>query len=177
MPLLRLIGLCLVFAQSALADTPCRIGAYVRPDVPGNPVVVDAPADGAADLGVMPMVNDADRGRMGASATITEVKNGYAAVTDIRPYQGQMLEQSGWVSARDLGFVVQTSKGFAAPDPASNVIWTGVDWISSDMFTTILDCKGEWVALQMADIAIAAPVWVRGTCAGQETTCDSVTGD
>lgn len=164
-------------ADAALADARCGFGAFVRPDVAGAPVVVDAPADGAAHLGAMPMVNDAERGMMGAAAQVTDVKNGFAAVTDVSAWDGEKADLEGWVSARDLAFVVQTGKGFAAPDPASEVLWQGDDWIMPDMIAGIVDCQGEWVALELADNAAKAPVWVRGVCSGQETTCDGVKGD
>ena len=164
-------------AGAAVADARCGFDAFVRPEVVGAPVVVDAPADGAAHLGAMPMVNDPERGMMGAGVRVTDVKNGFAAVTDVRAWEGEKADLQGWVSARDLAFVVQTGKGFAAPDPASEVVWQGDDWIMPDMIAGIVDCQGEWVALQLADAAVQAPVWVRGVCAGQETTCDGVQGD
>lgn len=171
-----LVGLGVV-SNAAFANTRCGFGAFVRTDVAGAPVVVDAPADGAAHLGAMPMVNDAERGMMGAGAQVTDVKNGFAAVTDVSAWDGEKTDLQGWVSARDLAFVVQTAKGFAAPDPASEVLWQGEDWIMPDMIADIVDCQDEWVALELADNAAKAPVWVRGVCSGQETTCDGVKGD
>ncbi len=166
-----------MMATTAVAETACGFGAVVRSDVVGAPVVVDAPADGAAHLGAMPMIDDPERGMMGAKAMVTDVQNGFAEVTDVSAWNGEATDLQGWISARDLAFVVQTAKGFAAPDPASEVLWQGDSWIMPDMIAGLVDCQGEWVALELADKAANGPVWVRGVCAGHDATCDGVKGD
>lgn len=177
MTLLRLSFVTAVLVSFALpvaAEGGCNIPAFVRPNLPGAPVVVDAPADGAAHLGAMPMVNDPERGMMGALAVVTAVKNGFAAVTGVKPWAGEPVALEGWVMARDLAFMVQTTKGFAGPDEAADVLWSG-EAIYPDMFAGIEACQGEWVGLRLA--GVADPVWVRGVCAAQNGGCDGVTGD
>lgn len=166
----------LLIPNAAMAD--CTIPAYVRSEAPGAPVILSAPDAGAEQVGVMPMVNDSERGMMGGHALITDIRDGYAAVTQVAGWDNPALTApDGWVSAADLVFVAQTQKGFAAPDAASQVLWQGQDWIYPDMIAMLEACDGEWVALRLLDAPPADPIWVRGICAGQETTCDGVTGD
>ena len=162
--------------QAALAD--CAIPAYVRSEVPGAPAILAAPEAGAEQVGVVPMANDSERGMMGGHALITDIRHGYAAVTQVAAWDNpDRTGPDGWVSTADLVFVAQTQKGFAAPDAASQLLWQGQDWIYPDMIATLAACDGEWVALTLVDGSPTAPFWVRGICAGQETTCDGVGGD
>ncbi|MGL4309113.1 MAG: hypothetical protein ACRCSU_01400 [Paracoccaceae bacterium] len=168
--------LALVLPQTAIAE--CAIPAFVRADAPGAPVILSAPEDGSEQIGAVPMVNDDERGMMGGEATITDIRNGYAHLSKITAWDNRdVTAPDGWVSAADLAFVVQTAKGFAAADATAQMLWQGDDWIYPDMFTTLEACEGAWVALRMADPKISDPIWVRGVCGGQETTCDGVQGD
>ena len=171
-----LLSLALLAAPPLHAE--CTLDAYVRSDVPGVPVILSAPAADAPVIGAMPMVNDAERGRMGAAARIVDIRDGFAAVRQIAAWDNHDLSApDGWVAAADLTFVVQTQKGFDQPDPAAKVVWQGDDWIYPDMIAEPVACQGDWVALRLADAKDPAPVWVRGVCGGQETTCDGVKGD
>ena len=168
--------LLLVMAQAAQAE--CHIPTFVRSTAIGEPAILSAPSPDAAVLGSMPMVEDPERGPMGAEALIVEIRDGYADLRRVVAWSDpDRTAPDGWVDAAELGFVVQTEKGFAQPDPSSEVVWQGQDWIYTDMIDTLLACEGEWVALQMVDAKTPDPVWVRGVCNGQETTCDGVQGD
>ena len=165
----------LIAAGPAFAGGTCALQGTITPTAPGVPAIVDAAADGAGHLGRMPMVQDPERGVMGPSFIITDVQNGYAFVTDVKPWEGVESVPEGWVSTDDITFVAQTTKGFAAPDGSAAVLWTSTDWIYPDMIAKISGCSGEWAELRLH--GQPEPVWVRGTCGNQDTTCDGVSGD
>ncbi|MCU0908519.1 MAG: hypothetical protein MUF73_14030 [Rhodobacteraceae bacterium] len=172
-----MVGAGDVAAETVRGQDLCAVDAYVRPGLTKAPPLRASPAEGSPVTGHLPMVHDPDRGWMGPSVVITGIREGHAGVRDIRVWDGEDIPLTGWIATPALAFVVQTYRGFAAPDPSAPVVWSGDDWITPDRIADILDCRGEWVALRLLDPAIAAPVWVRGVCGGQETTCDGVQGD
>ncbi|WP_284164836.1 hypothetical protein [Frigidibacter sp. SD6-1] len=117
---------CLALAglPSHAALAACTLPAFVRSEVPGASAILAAPTTGAAQIGNVPMVDDPDHGRMGGEVTITDIRDGYAAITDVHAWG----------------------------DPDRTALW-------------------------LADQRTEAPIWVRGICGAQETTCDGVTGN
>lgn len=172
-----LLPALLVFpALPLLADPACNVPAFVASSAPGAPVIVDAPADGAADLGAMPMVQDPDRGRVGPSFMITEISNGYAHVNTVRAFGSDKTAPDGWVATTDLAVVAQTTKGFAAPDPSSAVVWQSAEGLATDQIVALTGCQGAWVELRLHG-AGQTPVWLRGLCDLQQPNCDGAKGD
>ncbi|MCY1128046.1 hypothetical protein OU426_14375 [Frigidibacter sp. RF13] len=141
-------------------------------------MILAGPDAAAVRIGTVPMVDDPDHGRMSGELTITDIRDGYAAVTGVHAWGNpDQTAPDGWVNVADLAFVAQTQKGFTAPDPTADVIWQDEDWIYPDRIAQLVACEGDWVALRLADQKTDAPIWVRGICGAQETTCDGTTGD
>lgn len=94
---------------------------------------------------------------------------------------------AGWIAFADVYFTMQTQTGFARPDASSRKVLAAEDWISREMITAILDCRGEWLKLAVRPGdgegtlprhgALTVVGWFRGFCGIEETTCDGVTGD
>jgi hypothetical protein len=167
---------CLLAPLCANAQDRCAVQGMIDPTAIGSPVIVDAAADGAAHLGHMPMVEDADRGRVGPSFVVTDVQNGFAYVTAVQAFDGATTAPDGWIATTDIRFVGQTHKGFAAPDAAAAVVWQSQDWLYPDAIAELTACQGDWAEVRLLD-APGTAVWLRGTCANQQTTCDGTKGD
>lgn len=88
---------------------------------------------------------------------------------------------AGWISARYVGFDLQSDKAFAAPDPKSRLIasaWNDADGIHGFGYRNPSECRGAWVRLLVTDRqGRESPAWARGVCNNQETTCDGAAGD
>lgn len=168
----------LLLATPLWAEPACTLAGFTKPTAPGSPVVFDAPMATANRLGVVPRTEDPDYGVMGGNFLIDEVQGEYAHITNVLAwYSSDETGPDGWILAADIAFTVQATKGYAAPDRASQVIYTGKDWIYPDQINTLLGCKDDWAHLSFSDAAGEQTAWLRGVCSGQETTCDGVDGD
>lgn len=165
--------------------TACAIRGGWSEDIdPAGLNVRAGPSETATIVGKLPparYVAEFER-EMRSGFGIREVRGGWVRIADPVDPEGKALGvKEGWVSARHVGFDLQTDKAFAEPDPSSAVVGrtTFVDGREERFaWRDLAECRGEWV--RMTFTAVGAPPrqgWARGVCGGQETSCDGAKGD
>lgn len=185
-----------VQAMAAAVPEPpgnqCEIGGWSR-DLSRRGLVVRAgPSAKSAETGrlqpIIPYEGGLHSGR-GVGFAIVEARNGWfriqsiqtpAVVTeDGKPVDVEWRQSKieGWIPGKAIFFVLQTFKGFAAPDPNSPVLFQSDDWYGPKDWLRVADCSGEWVQIAYGHPKREKFAWFRGVCAMQETTCDGVKGD
>jgi hypothetical protein len=161
---------------------------YVRQDrLP--PVVRAAPSFAAPIIGRMthqlPPGEDEYRG---VDILVTAISGDFVKIEPVKAdaEYGIAATPGGWLPFGDVYFVMQTSAGFARPDPESRQVYAIDDWVYRNMIVRLLDCRGEWLKLVVSenyeeDGEHRSPPlvtgWFRGFCGVEETTCDGVKGD
>lgn len=172
------IGALCLLASPLIAEQNCQLSGYISSEVPGAPVIFDAPSATATPIGTVPRTEDADYGVMGGSFLLDNIQGDYAHITNVDAwYSSDETGPGGWILASDIVFTVQSTKGFAAADATSEVTYETDDWIYHDQIDTLLGCQDEWAHLRFTDAKGQHTAWMRGICSNQETTCDGVLGD
>lgn len=159
------------------SDDPgqCSVPAYASAG--RKPIkVFEAPRGSADTLGYLPVSKDEDGKRKGAYVTIVSMQQGWALIADAASWDNSEQGPNGWVEARHLRLALQTSLGFASPNPDSTIV-VATDWLMPNQILKLEDCEGEWVKARVLTKGQGRSGWFRGACANQETTCDGVVGD
>jgi hypothetical protein len=171
----RLILAVCLLPLPAAAQSTCAFDAYTDFDNPA-PAIHAAPSADSAQVGIAPHGTEADDGfAFGADVTVTAMQDGWARVTNVVSWNDQPTAPDGWIDGAGIMFTAQTDVMFAAPDPASEVVW---DMTGTPYIDVLLDCDGEWAKVSFADDdEVTHTGWVRGICSTQETTCDGIFGD
>ncbi|MEN4922609.1 hypothetical protein ABE485_28325 [Achromobacter spanius] len=206
--LLALAALVLSPALSAQADssvaawtpagpTACGFSGWTTNEKPAIPVRAAASAQ-AEVLGSLPTTRgdspDPDIDYYSVTFDVTEARDGWLKIRNAsddmtggevsrpRPvYQGE-----GWIEAADAQVGIQSARGYARPDVASErLLDLGDDWLTERAtLRGIAACQGDWLLLDYEmrhsdKWELLAPedrtrgrAWFRGVCSTAETTCD-----
>lgn len=164
------------------AGTACDIrGGWSEDKDPAGLNVRAGPSPTAPIVGKLPPPRyDPDFEReMKADFDILEIRDGWVRIGMKDPDDWSPAyprPPAGWISARYVGFDLQSDKAFAAPDPKSRLIasaWETADGIHAFGYRYPSECRGRWVRLLVTDRqGRESPAWARGVCNNQETTCD-----
>ena len=171
----RILTAIFLLPLPAAAQSICAFDAYTDFANPA-PAIHAGPSPNSSQIGTAPHGTEAVDGfAFGAYVTVTEMQDGWAHVTNVVAWNDQTTAPDGWINGDDIQFTAQTDVMFAAPDPASDVVWETNNY---SYIKTLLDCDGEWAKVIMrTDNEVDFTGWVRGICAVQETTCDGTFGD
>ena len=182
---MRLVAFLLaVSAGPVWGQVPCGFTAFALSET-ADPSIHAGPSPETPVLGHAPSQQDAPGDTIwGASMWVVEMRDGWAQVKEVSPHDGSVLELEGWIRATDLYVSIQTEVVYAAPDPASDVVYAGWEWPRAE---ALLDCRGDWVKVRFMSFVETTPDdwveagmkvgWLRGVCGNQETTCDGLMGD
>lgn len=165
--------------------TACGIrGGWSDDKDPAGLNVRAAPSANAAILGRLPTARyEAEFERdMRSGFAIVEVRDGWVRIREAYDPAGKALDlPEGWISARHVGFDLQTDKAFAEPDPTSAVVaktrfTNGVE--RRFAWRDLAGCRGAWVRMTFTGAdGVEKSGWARGVCNSQETSCDGAKGD
>lgn len=189
-------------ASNASAWTPpgptaCRFSAWTSNDKPEIAVRASASAE-AKVVGSLPTTPgdspDPDIDYYSVTFDVSEAREGWLKIgnasddktggDDSQPrpvYRGE-----GWIEAADARVGIQSARGYARPDAASErLLDLHDDWLTERAtLRGIVACEGEWLLLdyELRNSAKFEPLapkdrtrgraWFRGVCASEETTCD-----
>jgi hypothetical protein len=165
------------FSCPALADEICQISASAKSGAYVKVPIHVAPTSTSDVDELAPEYRDEATGAiLGARFVVTEMRNGWAHVTDVTDWSRTVPGPDGWISVVNIVLAPQTYRGFAVASPSSKVAWEGDNWPLAE---ALIDCKGEWgkVRLRAAAEAEVVTAWVRGFCDDQSAPCEGATGD
>lgn len=172
-----ILWVTVLVGSPAIAQDACQIAASARTGSFMKVPIHAAPTSTSEVLEVAPEYRDEATGAVhGARFVVTEMRNGWARVTNVTDWSQTVSISGGWIGAINIALSPQTYRGFAVASPGSKVVWEGTNWPAADV---LIDCKGEWgkVRLRTGDDAEAVTAWVRGFCDDPSGTCEGVTGD
>jgi hypothetical protein len=169
-----LIAFCFL-PLPATAQSVCAFDAYTDFGNPA-PAIHAGPSASSAQVGTAPHGSEVEDGfAFGAYVTVTEMRSGWAHVTNVVSWNDKTTAPDGWINGDDIQFTAQTDVMFVEPDPSTDVVWKMNDY---SYIKALLDCDGEWAKVIIStDNEVDFTGWVRGICATQETTCDGTFGD
>jgi hypothetical protein len=166
-----------VLGSPAMAQDACQIAASAKAGSFMKVPIHAAPTSTSELLDVAPEYQDPATGtNLGARFVVTEMRNGWARVTNVTDFSQTVPGPDGWIGAINIALAPQTFRGFAVASPSSKLVWEGTAWPTAEV---LVDCKGEWgkVRLRSAADAETVTAWVRGFCDTPGTACEGVTGD
>jgi hypothetical protein len=167
-----------LLGSPAMAQEACQIAASARTTGTFTKVPIHAaPTSTSEVLEIAPEYLDPTSGNaLGARFVVTEMRNGWAHVTNVTDWSQTVVGPDGWIGAINIALAPQTFRGFAVASPSSKIVWEGAAWPVAEV---LLECKGEWgkVRLRGAADAESVTAWVRGFCDDPTGTCPEVTGD
>lgn len=174
-------------AVAAAAPNGCTIGGWsIVTEAGGVPVRAD-PSPGAPIVGRLPPAVDYEGGLFsgrGPEFSIVEADGGWFRIANVYvqtvkedDVEEVPLDVTGWIPGRAIYFGLQTYKGFAKPDPTSEVVYRFGELSHPRDWLAVTDCLGEWAQIAYGTPQDEKRMWVRGICAAQETSCDGVKGD
>ncbi len=186
-----------VAAWTPAAPTACGFSGWTTNDKPGIPVRAEASAQ-AEVVGELPTTRgegpDPEIDYYSVTFDVTEARDGWLKIKNAsddmtagesgrpRPvYRGE-----GWIQAADAQVGIQSARGYARPDAASErLLDLGDDWLTERAtLRGIVACEGDWLLLdyEMRNSDKFEPLapkdrtrgraWFRGVCSSSETTCD-----
>lgn len=179
-------------APAELPGNQCEIGGWSTDSSRRGLAVRARPSVKSAVIGRLQSVISYEGGLhsgRGVEFAIVEARNGWFRIQNIQTpgivtedrepvdVEWRPSKTEGWIPGKAIFFVLQTFKGFAAPDPNSPVLFQSDDWYGPKDWLRVADCSGEWVQIAYGDPKRERFAWFRGVCAMQETTCDGVEGD
>ncbi|WP_348995401.1 hypothetical protein ABFG95_02355 [Achromobacter sp. HNDS-1] len=195
-----------VIAASAQAEAPagattCAFSAWANYDKPSI-TVRDAPSASAKALGQIPARPAAGEPEYSYSVTfdVKEARDGWLRIANASDAYNEeeyperaprkLYKGEGWIRADDARVGIQSARGYAWPDAASQrLVDLGSDWLTEmGKIQGIRACHEDWVLLdylvdrkrspqdEIVERAkgeqLAGRAWFRGLCDVQETTCD-----
>lgn len=181
------------------AQTACTLEGWAVDRDPRGLNVRAAPSAQARVLGTLPPLSvSEDRPDFGVPFRITASRDGWLRIEGAKDDPSRSggaaratYAGSGWISGGFVRFKVQSAHGHRAPDAASERIVDLGDDALTDLarLTRVVACSGDWALVEfvpekrrdpatqaLLDATDRSPrrAWFRGTCANQETSCDSV---
>lgn len=190
-----------VQAEVPAGATTCAFNAWANYDKPSI-TVRDAPSASAKALGQIPARPAAGEPEYSYSVTfdVKEAKDGGLRIANASDAYNEdeyperaprkLYKGEGWILADDARVGIQSARGYAKPDAASQrLVDLGSDWLTEvGKIQGIRACQGDWVLLdylvdrkrspqdEIVERAkgerVAGRAWFRGLCDVQETTCD-----
>lgn len=190
-----------VQAEAPAGATACAFSAWANYDKPSI-TVRDAPSAGAKALGQIPARPAAGEPEYSYSVTfdVMEAKDGWLRIANASDAYNEdeyperaprkLYKGEGWILADDARVGIQSARGYARPDAASQrLVDLGSDWLTEmGKIQGIRACHEDWVLLdylvdrkrspqdEIVERAkgerLAGRAWFRGLCDVQETTCD-----
>ncbi|WP_025137690.1 SH3 domain-containing protein [Achromobacter sp. DH1f] len=186
-----------VTAWTPPGATTCSFSGWTNDEKPVVQVRA-APSSQAKVLGTLPTTRgegpDPTIDYYSVTFDVAEARDGWLRIKNAsdaktgndqsrpRPvYQGE-----GWIEAGDANIAIQSARGYARPDPASQRLLDLQDnWLTERAKVQgIVACDGQWLLLDYeirnSDKFEALPpkdrtrgrAWFRGICEISETTCD-----
>ena len=169
--------------------TACDFGALANDHTPEGLNIRAEPRADSAILGRLPVLENPYHEKVAAELHVIGVRNGWFLIEDAAypdndfPKRPSVYSGRGWVSGKLLStqFRMRTLK--AAPDENAADVVEIVDDYGA---TAILDCKRDWLRVEMPlstkNYSVipklpsdgpkgAARGWTHGVCANQRTTC------
>ncbi|OCZ68673.1 hypothetical protein A7P25_12875 [Achromobacter xylosoxidans] len=195
-----------VIAAASQADAPagptaCAFSAWANYEKPSI-TVREAPSADAKALGQIPAKPVAGEPEYSYSVTfdVKEARDGWLRIANASDAYNEeeyperaprkLYKGEGWILADDARVGIQSARGYARPDAASQrLVDLGSDWLTEmGKIKGIRACHEEWVLLDYLvdrkrspqdDIVarakgeqLAGRAWFRGLCEAQETSCD-----
>lgn len=186
-----------VAAWTPPGPTACAFSGWTTNQKPE--ILVRAEASATSDvLGSLPTTlgdgPDPDIDYYSVTFDVTEARDGWLKIKNAsddmtggdvsqpRPvYRGE-----GWIEAADAQVGIQSARGYARPDIATErLLDLGHDWLTERAtLQGIVACEGDWLLLdyemrnneKFERLApkdrVRGRAWFRGLCASAETTCD-----
>ena len=173
----NLIFLGVMLASPAMAQNACQIAASAKTTAFAKVPIHAAPVSTSEVLDIAPEYQaDGSGPALGAKFIVTEMRGGWARVTGVTDWSGEVTVSDGWIGATNVVLRAQTNRAFTVASASSKVVWEGADYPVAEV---LLECKAEWgkVRLRSADGTGAATGWVRGFCDDPASGCEGVTGD
>jgi len=183
-------------------STPCAFSAWTSFQADAPIPVRNGPSPSADIVGYLPVAADEDEeGPASIEFDVVEAgPDGLKIDNASDPVEPDDAGQSvaprefhrgaGWIANDMIQFGVQSSLGYARPDPESPIVLDiGSDWLTDSAYIdAVRGCSGEWVLLDYTLYAYQTEsggraeypledrkkgtAWFRGLCANQYTTCD-----
>ncbi|MFY2836203.1 hypothetical protein [Achromobacter xylosoxidans] len=187
--------------EAPAGATTCAFSAWANYDKPSI-TVRDAPSAGAKVLGQIPARPAAGEPEYSYSVTfdVREAKDGWLRIANASDAYNEeeyperaprkVYKGEGWIRADDARVGIQSARGYARPDAASQrLVDLGSDWLTEmGKIQGIRACHEDWVLLdylvdrkrspqdeiveRVQGERLAGRAWFRGLCDVQETTCD-----
>jgi hypothetical protein len=171
--------------------TACDFGAFANDHTREGLNIRAEPRAGSAILGRLPVIESVYHEKVAADFNVIGVRNGWFLIEGAS-YPGNDLPKNrppvyggrGWVSGKLLTTQFRMRSLKAAPDEnAADVV---VEVVDDYGVTAILDCKGDWVRIEMLlstkDYSLKPKLpsdgprntvrgWTQRPCNDQRTTC------
>lgn len=188
-------------AEAPKGPTACAFSAWANYDKPSITVRA-APSASAKALGQIPARPAAGEPEYSYSVTfdVKEAKDGWLRIANASDAYNEdeyperaprkLYKGEGWIRADDARVGIQSARGYARPDAASQrLVDLGSDWLTEmGKIQGIHACHEDWVLLdylvdrkrspqdEIVERAkgerLAGRAWFRGLCDVQETSCD-----
>ncbi|KWU22039.1 hypothetical protein [Achromobacter xylosoxidans] len=187
--------------EAPAGATTCAFSAWANYDKPSI-TVRDAPSASAKALGQIPVRPAAGEPEYSYSVTfdVKEAKDGWLRIANASDAYNEdeyperaprkLYKGEGWIRADDARVGIQSARGYAKPDAASQrLVDLGSDWLTEmGKIQGIRACHEDWVLLdylvdrkrspqdeiveRVQGERLAGRAWFRGLCDVQETSCD-----
>ncbi|MCZ8437110.1 hypothetical protein [Achromobacter xylosoxidans] len=187
--------------EAPAGATTCAFSAWANYDKPSI-TVRDAPSAGAKVLGQIPAKPAAGEPEYSYSVTfdVKEAKDGWLRIANASDAYNEdeyperaprkLYKGEGWIRADDARVGIQSARGYARPDAASQrLVDLGSDWLTEmGKIQGIRACHEDWVLLdylvdrkrspqdeiveRVQGERLAGRAWFRGLCDVQDTSCD-----
>ncbi|WP_172965839.1 hypothetical protein [Achromobacter xylosoxidans] len=187
--------------EAPAGATTCAFSAWANYDKPSI-TVRDAPSASAKALGQIPARPTAGEPEYSYSVTfdVKEAKDGWLRIANASDAYNEdeyperaprkLYKGEGWIRADDARVGIQSARGYARPDAASQrLVDLGSDWLTEmGKIQGIRACHEDWVLLdylvdrkrspqdeiveRVQGERLAGRAWFRGLCDVQETSCD-----
>lgn len=188
-------------AEAPAGATSCAFGAWANYEKPSI-TVRDAPSANAKALGQIPTKPAAGEPEYSYSVTfdVKQAQDGWLRIANASDAYNEeeyperaprkLYKGEGWIRADDARVGIQSARGYAKPDAASQrLVDLGSDWLTEmGKIQGIRACHESWVLLDYVvdrkrspkDEIVERPkgeqlagrAWFRGLCDVQETSCD-----
>lgn len=185
---------------------PCALTAWLSYRAKAPVALHATPSRGGEVLGHLPAWTRAQEERPNVEFDVVAARSGWLRIAHVTDEQALDADGNpvppraipttgGWIEADAAQVGIQSSIGYARPDPAGEVVVDlGEDWLT-DMgeVTAIRGCAGPWLLIEYrihheraaTGVLRERPeearkremAWFRGVCSNQLTTCDQASVD
>ena len=175
----------------------CKISGWTAASADASYVLVRSkPSSQARVAGKLPTIHAGYAGpkpHHRAEFDIVENHNGWFRISNVRiivirdgSYGFYPSPIDGWIEPSAIRFHIQSSRGFAQPDPDSAVRIRSADWLMDD-WKDLYSCNGNWAEVDTSPLSwddeqSGRPLppqkaWFRGICGSSMIECHDVLGN